>query len=561
MQPSNERKPVSFHYRKWLVLFGSILLQLSIGSMFVFGNGIPYIASYITHASLLIEKQDIDGIIQQSNNDAYAKYIYYLSQCNWIFTTCYIVFVLSCLMGGHIQQQIGVKTTLILSCLLMLIGTLLCYFTLVNLYALIFCYLLFGCGAGIAYPISFISCLAWFKQTGSKMNIKNNTNYMIIVLLNVCFACSPFIFAPIQLSIINPQNIPIHAKYGFIGHHDIMQHIPLSYLYFTLIIGIMQLIAIILISNPTLNKLNKKVETSIHEHDDDIVDNMNVAVPPHSCACHRVKYIAYNSIYDIKYNGDTAYYQMKPYEVLLNGKFWHLWMIHLCSMIVYFFIILFWKIFAIQFISIYDDKYLTATIAIAFILNGIWRLIWYKIYFLMETIIKKKMILFIITIILCIFVASIALSKVAKIIYAIWICIIFCMIGCDWILYPSLIAITFGQKYSGNIMGYCLLADIPAIIIVVCLCNHLYDMNMNNIHGYSWEAFTWIMAAVLIFSILLIVVFDPKKVIAERQLKDTMRTVQFPSYNSINYTDTDDVNDCKKNCGCPKNCNCCHDDS
>ena len=559
------QSPPSVHYRKWLVLFGSILLQTSIGSMFLFGNSTPYLASYMSHARSLLIKQTTSttSITQSKHNELYELY---LCECNWIFVTCYTVFILSSLLGGHIQQQIGVTPTLILSSLFMCIGTLLCTFTCVNLYALIFCYLLFGCGAGIAYPVSFVSCLEWFKNTksGNKSN-NNNNQYSIIVLLNICFASGALIFAPIQLSIINPNNVAIDSQIGFIGYHDIMERIPSFYIYLTVIIAIMQIIAILLISNPSLNKPLVYDSHISEHHDHDIVDNMNVAVPPHSCQLNQpTKYIAYHSIYDVKYKGDKAKYQMRPIEVLLNGKFWQLWMMHFFSMIIYFFMILFWKIFAIQYLNINDDRYLTTIISIAFAINGICRYLWNKLYQSCRKMTNKKLVLFVINLVLCLFTASLSVSNglginIKTTIYTIWLFVIFSVIGCEWMIYPSLIATTFGQRYSGSIIGYMCIADIPAILIVVTLCGHLYTMDTG-----SWQGFTLIIAACLVFGVILIIVLDPAKVIAERQLKDTMRNLQFPTYDSIasatslrqsqnNVMDSDVDHGKKSGCGCDTN--------
>ena len=303
--------PASSHFRKWLVLLGSILLQISLGSMFAFGNFSPYLASYLTVF-------DYSSSNQSDDDDAFSTtYKYYLSQCNWIFASCYIAFTISSIMGGHIQQQIGIKATLILSTLLMTIGTLLCYWTIINVYALIFCQLLFGCGAGIAYSIPFISCQHWFKYTSST----TNNDFRIILLLHACFTSSAFIFAPIQFAIINPMNIPLDPNSGFLverGDSNIIDRIPLAFVYSAVIIFVLQAISILLISNPFITNR----ASSVHHHV--ISDNMNSANLPHSCSCgidvhNQSKYIGYASIFVAEDDDivNLSYYQMKEIEILL----------------------------------------------------------------------------------------------------------------------------------------------------------------------------------------------------------------------------------------------------
>ena len=287
-------RPASYQYRKWLVLIGSIALQISLGTMFVFGNSSPYVASYLASINPLTSTGIDVGL-----------YGYYVCQCNWIFATCYIVFTLSALLGGHIQQQIGVKTALTLSSLLMVVSLFMSYFTLSNLYSLIFCYLLFGCGAGIAYPIPFVSCLEWFKERTT------TNNYDIIVLLNACFVCSPLLFAPFQFFIVNPDHIVIDPDFGFLAHSDLLQRVPIMFLYLGAIVAVLQIIGILFISNPSLD-----YKPLVMGHSHSITGRINEAMPPHSCSC-RVppRFIGYYSIFAVNHKEDLTKYQMPRIEV------------------------------------------------------------------------------------------------------------------------------------------------------------------------------------------------------------------------------------------------------
>lgn len=228
-------------------------------------------------------------------------------------------------------------------------------------------------------------------------------------------------------------------------------------------------------------------------------------------------------------------------------------MVHLCSMMVLFFMILFLKIFGVEYLSIFDDHYLTTIWSVAFTVNFVARFAWNKAYESTVSIRNKKLVLFVMNGILCILVATLSATYFldSDILYAVWIVAMFAVMGCDWILYPSLIAITFGQNYSGHVMGYMALADIPALLIVVVVANHIYAMDS----GESWEGFTWIIAAFLVFSTILVVVLDPLKVIAERESKNTIKATQFPSYHS-NDSVVDEDQTQKTSCGCGPDCAC-----
>eukprot|EP00484_Ammonia_sp_Unknown_P021796 CAMPEP_0197027638 /NCGR_PEP_ID=MMETSP1384-20130603/7518_1 /TAXON_ID=29189 /ORGANISM="Ammonia sp." /LENGTH=92 /DNA_ID=CAMNT_0042456509 /DNA_START=160 /DNA_END=435 /DNA_ORIENTATION=- len=90
------------------------------------------------------------------------------------------------------------------------------------------------------------------------------------------------------------------------------------------------------------------------------------------------------------------------------------------------------------------------------------------------------------------------------VVYAIWLMVIFATMGAHWVLFPPLVAMVFGRKYSGYVMGFCCIADIPALLIITSLCGHLYALNRG-----AWQGFSWIIAACLVFGVVLIVVFDP----------------------------------------------------
>lgn len=180
-----------------------------------------------------------------------------------------------------------------------------CYFTIQNLYSFIFCFLTFGIGAGIAYPVPFVSCLEWFKER------RNSNNYDLIVLLHACFVCSPLLFAPLQFAVVNPDNIPIDPDFGFVAHPDVLQRVPIMFLYLAVIVAVLQIIGILFISNPSFDS---NPLAMAHSHS--ITGTINEALPPHSCSCRAPpRYIGYHSIFAVNHKEDLTRYQMPRIEV------------------------------------------------------------------------------------------------------------------------------------------------------------------------------------------------------------------------------------------------------
>lgn len=56
-------------WRAYVTVFASVLINLSLGVLYTFGNALPYLASYLA---------SIHGNTKE-------KYDHYLDQCSWIF--------------------------------------------------------------------------------------------------------------------------------------------------------------------------------------------------------------------------------------------------------------------------------------------------------------------------------------------------------------------------------------------------------------------------------------------------------------------------------------------
>eukprot|EP00483_Globobulimina_turgida_P006901 UN06914 len=51
--------------------------------------------------------------------------------------------------------------------------------------------------------------------------------------------------------------------------------------------------------------------------------------------------------------------------------------------------------------------------------------------------------------------------------YAIWICVIWGCVGCQYAFLPTCVATTFGAKYTGSIVGLFIWSEAPASLLVV----------------------------------------------------------------------------------------------
>ena len=142
----------------FIALIGGCLLQLTLGSLFCYGNLVPYIASYLTY----------NDYIQSSDQDTFdltTSYNNNVSQTNlvlFIIIFCMSIFVI---FGGNVEVKIGPTKTIIIASLSVTLGFGLTYFSLIynSIWLIIITYgIIFGCGVGIGYPVLFIVCMRWF---------------------------------------------------------------------------------------------------------------------------------------------------------------------------------------------------------------------------------------------------------------------------------------------------------------------------------------------------------------------------------------------------------------
>ena len=91
---------ISDNLKKWLTLFGGLLIHLSLGSFYTFGNMSPYITSYL---------REYDGFSLRYSDSI------------WIYTSMTICLSLSTVLSGLFVSEfkLNVKLSIFIGCSLM----------------------------------------------------------------------------------------------------------------------------------------------------------------------------------------------------------------------------------------------------------------------------------------------------------------------------------------------------------------------------------------------------------------------------------------------------------
>lgn len=208
-----------FKTRLSLVIFGAVMIHLTIGTYHTFGNMLPYMASYMrnyTDPSLKIE------------------------HLIWIptFQGC---FPFAMVIGGFMAKKLGPRLAAAIGCYTMCCGVALSAWTIRHsYYGFLFTYgLMFGLGQGIAYVIAVSCVINWAPQmVGFGSGI-----------VAAGFGISSSIFAPIQTRIINPLNVAPTPD-GYFNDVDLLNRVPDLFLQLAVVYFIMQCIGLVFICDP-----------------------------------------------------------------------------------------------------------------------------------------------------------------------------------------------------------------------------------------------------------------------------------------------------------------------
>lgn len=128
-------------------VIGGVIIYLSLGSVYSFGNMLPYFASYMA---------------SEGNGD----YAHYLSLCNYIFAFTVAGQSLMFPVGGWLGARIGYKWTILMGgAIQSVLGVLMTYFVCSQPMLTWLTYgVLFGVGIGIAYPNILVVVMDWFPE-------------------------------------------------------------------------------------------------------------------------------------------------------------------------------------------------------------------------------------------------------------------------------------------------------------------------------------------------------------------------------------------------------------
>ncbi|VDD96917.1 unnamed protein product [Enterobius vermicularis] len=208
------------HLQAISVIIGGVLVQLSLGGIYTFGNMLPYLISYI--------RARVDSTMTSGT-------------LIWLQTLMAgIPFAL--VLGGYLEKKIGPRPATLLGCLLYTTSVALTYYSLQKSFFLVMITLglCATTGLGIAYNTVLILAQQWFP---TRIGFASG----IIV---GGFGFSAFIFSPIQTKYINQHNYVVNTQ-GYFTQKDLLDRVPKVFLLLAGIYAVLQILGIILLCRPS----------------------------------------------------------------------------------------------------------------------------------------------------------------------------------------------------------------------------------------------------------------------------------------------------------------------
>eukprot|EP00117_Sycon_ciliatum_P049635 scpid67080/ scgid35148/ Oxalate:formate antiporter; Oxalate:formate antiport protein; Oxalate:formate exchange protein len=442
--------------KAWVAVFGGILIHLSIGSYFTFGNMNPYITSYIR-------------VYGEQTNLTYGTSV-------WIYTALIIGLAVAKVFGGYLGRRIGCRLTVLLGSVISSSGVALTYYTCHDVRLMVLTYgLMVGLGNGIIYINPILNAMKWLP------NHKGLASGIVVA----GFGASSSIFTQVQTLYINPDNLVPNVKGGandscqedelYFNDASLLQRAPVLYLTLGGIYFGLQLSGCLLLLTPPPE------EEPSQEKSQDVESQLTS--PKYQIDCTMLCYTWQLGEIPVTSHDSSADASglfgrsLRPMEAMRTLIFPVLWLTFLFNGQAVVYVINIYKTFGQTFIA--DDGFLAMVGTVSSLANMASRIFWGAVVDKYSYKSTNLILSSVCTVLLITFYFSTSLGKVA---YLLWVSALFFSIGGNYTLRPLVTATTFGPKYAGQIYGLLFSSQIlGSIVATTVLSQHTCNIGYGGI--------------------------------------------------------------------------------
>ncbi|XP_070557984.1 apicoplast pyruvate carrier 1-like isoform X2 [Ptychodera flava] len=379
--------------KKWrgmVAVVGGILIHLTLGTFYTFGNLSPYLTSYIRERS---KPSDLT-----------------YEMATWIFASAGVMQGSFMYFGGLLDKKIGARLTVLIGSIIQSIKH--------SFYLVIITYgVIVGLGVALAYGAAITCGMRWFpKHKG-----------IVSGLVVAGFGGGAFIFNQVQTAYINPENLlPKETPSGkYFDQKEILDRTPTCFLLLGGCYIVLQLIGTLFVVDPPRSEILSLQSENQSERQSLLSNEESEEI-------------------DSRCSGNN----LKTSAVVRTRAFWTMWFTYVLNTETQVLVSSLYKAFGQNFI--FDDHFLALVGSFASVFNCLGRVFW---GYLGDRFSFRDAMLGLCTFSVAFMVTFIATEEAGKAMFAIWVCAIFFTFSGNFALFPMATARSFGEENAGPNYG------------------------------------------------------------------------------------------------------------
>ena len=333
-----------------------------------------------------------------------------------------------------------------------------------SFWMLVFTYgVMFGLGLGIGYIGPVACAVRWLPKW------KGFASGFVVS----GFGLGAVLFTYTQTLYINPLNHPLSDS-GYFEHPDVLSKVPYSFLIFGGVYMAMQVLGSLLLTNPP---------ATMPESDPHMVNEDRIASAPHGrtdmdeIASVNSEVLLGTHLTAIEES--TASFiswtqnritSLTPLQMLRTFGFYHLWLLFFLIASAVFTTATKYKLFGQVFIK--DDHFLAAVGSVSAIFNSAGRIFWGVFADKFTYKVGLVCLIAVMTTFVLTFYATI---MVGRVMFTVWVCVLFFCVGGIFSLFPTAAARSFGSKHFGTNYGILFTANSLSTAVSAVISTYLFD--------------------------------------------------------------------------------------
>ncbi|CAH8492452.1 unnamed protein product [Dicrocoelium dendriticum] len=407
-----------------LAIIGGVLIHFTFGHFYTIANMVPYIMGYIK------------ARVQPDVRDELVI---------WLSALALGVQGISMPLGGFLAKKIGFRIVVAISCLLESGSVLLTYVTIQKSFAgvMITYSLMKGAGLGFGYSVVLAVAGTWFPARRG----------LVVGFIVGGFGLGALVFTPVQTAFINPDNVKVDNVTRQFTDNALLDRVPTVFLMLGGILLGLQIIGFILLRP----KPKPSAEDEAREEEEAVSGvkspNQLLGNPDHQA-------------------DEPLEENLTPKQLLRRLDFYLLWFVMFCNIIPITIITSAYKFFGQFYIS--DDLFLSAIATTSSVFNSGGRIVWGAFVDKVSFKIPLCVMLSMWAVILITFPhLSLTQDVTLKVLYAIWVCLLFFSLSGVFAIMPAAtgrlfgaanLAVNYGLVFNAFAAGSILCALITSFV-------------------------------------------------------------------------------------------------